>query len=142
MSWALAAVPVPVSDVDRSKSFYAERLGFRVDYDTWFSEGRRIVQLTPPGSPCSIVIGTNIVDSEPGSLSGLLLVVDDIRAARDRLVAQEVPASEIRTVSEANGGAFLRFSDPDGNGWTIQEVRPSCVASVGTGGPGDECSVA
>lgn len=121
VSCALEAVPVPVADVDRAKRFYTHRLGFRVDYDTQFDTGCRIVQLTPPGSACSIVIGKGIVDSEPGSVSGMLLVVDDIRAAHSWLTAQGVPASEIQSVSGSAGGSFLRFSDPDGNGWTMQE---------------------
>ena len=102
MNWTLEVVVVPVADVDRAKTFYAERLGFNVDHDTKVSEGKRIVQLTPPGSGCSIVVGEGIVpDMPPGSLKGLQLVVPDIRLARGELVERGVEVSEIQVVGES-----------------------------------------
>lgn len=123
MSWALTVVPVPVSDVDRARTFYTEQVGFRLDHDTHVGDAMRVVQLTPPGSPCSIVIGTDLVDSAPGSLTGLLLVVPDIDRARAELAGRGVVVSEVERVGPEDGGAFLRFSDPDGNGWAVQEIR-------------------
>ncbi len=123
MSWALTLVPVPVSDVDRARTFYTEQVGFHLDHDTQLDETMRLVQLTPPGSGCSIAIGTDLVDSEPGSLTGLLLVVPDLARARAELVARGVEVSEIERVGPEDGAVFLRFSDPDGNGWAIQEIR-------------------
>jgi predicted enzyme related to lactoylglutathione lyase len=123
MSWTLTVVPVPVSDVDRARTFYTQQVGFRLDHDTGAGEAMRVVQLTPPGSPCSIVIGTDLVDSEPGSLTGLLLVVPDIDRARSELVGRGVQVSEVERVGPEDGGAFLWFSDPDGNGWAVQEIR-------------------
>jgi catechol 2,3-dioxygenase-like lactoylglutathione lyase family enzyme len=122
---------VPVADVDRAKAFYADRLGFNVDHDTKVSEGSRIVQLTPPGSGCSIVVGEGIVpDMPPGSLNGLQLVVPDLRAARDQLVEHGVDVSEIKVVGEnprpqpdpLDNVGFVFFSDPDGNGWAVQQI--------------------
>ena len=109
MRWTLEVVVVPVSDVDRAKDFYADRMGFAVDHDTRIGEGMRVVQLTPPGSGCSIVIGEGVVpDMEPGSLKGLQLVVADIEAARAQLLER--------------GVGFLFFRDPDGNGWAVQQI--------------------
>jgi catechol 2,3-dioxygenase-like lactoylglutathione lyase family enzyme len=131
MNWTLEVVVVPVSNVDRAKAFYAERLGFDVDHDTEVSEGNRIVQLTPPGSGCSIVVGEGIVpDMRPGSLKGLQLVVPDIHAARDQLQRRGVEVSEIRIVGESprpqpdplDNVGFVFFSDPDGNGWAVQQI--------------------
>ena len=122
---------VPVADVDRAKACYADRLGFNVDHDTKVSEGSRIVQLTPPGSGCSIVVGEGIVpDMPPGSLNGLQLVVPDLRAARDQLVEHGVDVSEIKVVGEnprpqpdpLDNVGFVFFSDPDGNGWAVQQI--------------------
>jgi catechol 2,3-dioxygenase-like lactoylglutathione lyase family enzyme len=131
MEWKLEVVVVPVSDIDRAKHFYAEQVGFVVDHDTWISDELRVVQLTPPGSACSIAIGIGIVTAEPGSLQGVQLVVADIDAARDQLIARGVDVSPVRRFEngewiEGRGGdwnAFVFFSDPDGNGWTVQE-RP------------------
>jgi catechol 2,3-dioxygenase-like lactoylglutathione lyase family enzyme len=131
MNWTLEVVVVPVSDVDRAKSFYADRLGFEVDHDTKISEGNRIVQLTPPGSGCSIVVGEGLVpDMEPGSLKGLQLVVADLHAARNQLLERGVDVSEIQVLGESptaqpdplDNVGFVFFSDPDGNGWGVQQI--------------------
>ena len=129
MDWKLEVVVVPVSDVDRAKRFYSEQLGFVVDTDTQISDTFRVVQLTPPGSACSITIGTGLNAMAPGSLQGLQLVVADIQAAHEQLVARGVEVSPIQHFEngmpvEGPGGDFNSFiflSDPDGNGWTIQE---------------------
>ncbi|HEX4726654.1 MAG TPA: VOC family protein [Jatrophihabitans sp.] len=120
MDWRLEVVPVPVSDIDAAKDFY-RRVGFRLDHDVRPTEQLRIVQLTPPGSACSIVLG--VVDSPPGSLRGLQLVVTDIEAARAELVERGVEVSEVTRLAPGDGGAFLFFSDPDGNSWNVQEIR-------------------
>ena len=131
MNWMLEVVVVPVSDVDRAKAFYAEQLGFNVDHDTQISEGNRIVQLTPPGSGCSIVVGEGIVpDMSPGSLKGLQLVVPDIHAARAQLVQRGVEVGEIQIMGESptpqpdplDNVGFVFFSDPDGNDWAVQQI--------------------
>jgi catechol 2,3-dioxygenase-like lactoylglutathione lyase family enzyme len=132
MDWTLEVVVVPVSDVDRAKAFYAEQLGFNVDHDTKISEGKRIVQLTPPGSGCSIVVGEGVVADMPpaGSLKGLQLVVSDIQAARAQLVERGVEVSEIQVMGqnptpqpqELDNVGFVFFSDPDGNGWGVQQI--------------------
>jgi catechol 2,3-dioxygenase-like lactoylglutathione lyase family enzyme len=132
MDWTLEVVVVPVSDVDRAKRFYSEQVGFVVDVDRSISEQFRVVQLTPPGSACSITIGTGLVAMPPGSLKGLQLCVSDIEAARAELVARGVAVSEIQhfeegVAVEGPGGdwnSFIFFSDPDGNGWTVQQ-RPA-----------------
>ncbi|MGH3929815.1 MAG: glyoxalase superfamily protein [Pseudonocardiaceae bacterium] len=123
MNWTLEVVVVPVSDVDRAKSFYADQVGFNLDHDTRVSDEIRIVQLTPPGSGCSIVLGTGIVDSTPGSLRGLQLVVSDIEAARAELVQRGVEVTDIQRLDPSDGGTFVYFSDPDGNAWAVQEIR-------------------
>lgn len=117
MDFKLELVPVPVSDVDRSIAFYRDKVGFALDHDHKVSETLRFVQLTPPGSACSIVIGLGIVDSAPGSIRGLQLVVDDIHKARDELAGRGV---EVSAVTTAPGGAFVYFADPDGNTWCLQ----------------------
>jgi catechol 2,3-dioxygenase-like lactoylglutathione lyase family enzyme len=131
VNWTLEVVVVPVSDVDRAKAFYAEQLGFDVDHDTKVSEGNRIVQLTPPGSGCSIVVGEGIVpDMAPGSLKGLQLVVPDLRAARAQLEERGVEVSEIKVLGQSptpqpdplDNVGFVFFSDPDGNGWGVQQI--------------------
>jgi catechol 2,3-dioxygenase-like lactoylglutathione lyase family enzyme len=131
MDWKLELVTVPVSDVERAKQFYSAQLSFSVDHDTRISAEVHIVQLTPPGSGCSIVIGTGAgaVESAPGSVRGLQLVVPDLDAARAQLVERGVPVSEIQHFEGAErlpgrGGrwnSFVFFDDPDGNGWAIQE---------------------
>ena len=129
MDWKLEVVVVPVSDVDRAKRFYSEQLGFVVDVDHRAGEGFRVVQLTPPGSACSITVGTGLAKSAPGSLQGLQLVVSDIEAARAALIARGVEVSAVRhfedgVAVEGPGGdwnSFIFFGDPDGNGWTVQQ---------------------
>lgn len=118
MDWKLELVAVPVSDVDRSKAFY-EQVGFNADHDLTVSDEIRFVQLTPPGSACSIALGTGVVDAEPGSVQGLQMVVSDIQAARAELVERGVEVSEVQ---EFPWGAFVFFSDPDGNGWAVQAL--------------------
>jgi predicted enzyme related to lactoylglutathione lyase len=119
MDFKLELIPVPVSDVDRAKAFYAERAGFAVDNDVTVREGLRFVQLTPPGSGCSVSIGDGITRMEPGSLEGLQLVVTDIEAARDELAGRGVDVSDIQ---DFPWGRFVFFSDPDGNGWAVQQL--------------------
>ena len=119
MDWKLELVAVPVTDVDRAKAFYVDKAGFVADHDHRVSEEIRFVQLTPPGSACSIALGTGLVDSPPGSAQGLQLVVPDVEAARSELLARGV---EVGDVDRQPWGAFVYFSDPDGNGWAVQEL--------------------
>lgn len=122
MDWKLEVVLVPVSDVDRAKRFYAEQVGFTVDFDTDAGGGIRVVQLTPPGSACSIALGTGLTDAQPGSVTGLQLVVSDIDAARAQLAERGVEVSEVQ---DFPWGRFVFFADPDGNRWSVQQiVRP------------------
>jgi catechol 2,3-dioxygenase-like lactoylglutathione lyase family enzyme len=129
MDWKLEVVVVPVSDVDRSKAFYSEQVGFHVDVDHSPNENVRIVQLTPPGSGCSITIGRGLADMPPGAIKGLQLVVSDVDAARAQLVERGVDVSPVRHVGEdgwedGHGGpwnSFVFFDDPDGNSWAVQE---------------------
>ena len=131
MNWTLEVVVVPVSDVDRAKAFYADQVGFVVDHDTKGSNGVRFVQLTPPGSGCSIVIGVGAVpDMAPGSLKGLQLVVPDIHEAHAFLAGRGVDVSDVVKIAEnpVPGGheldnvGFVYFSDPDGNAWAVQQI--------------------
>ena len=126
MNFRLEVVVVPVSDVDRAKAFYADRMGFNVDHDTHPNADIRVVQLTPPGSACSIVIGTGLPPMEPGSIKGLQLVVDDMDAAYELLSGRGVDLGEIVTLGAEGREGFRHvfFADPDGNAWTIQEIRP------------------
>jgi len=119
MDFRLELVQVPVSDVDRAKAFYTEMAGFNADHDFTVTEGLRFVQLTPPGSACSIAIGTGLSEMEPGSVEGLQMVVDDIEAAHDDLARRGVEVSEIQTF---DWGSFVFFSDPDGNRWAVQQI--------------------
>jgi catechol 2,3-dioxygenase-like lactoylglutathione lyase family enzyme len=119
VDFRLELVAVPVSDVDRAKAFYTEKAGFNADHDHEVSDELRFVQLTPPGSPASIALGKGIVDAEPGSVKGLQLVVDDIEAARAELVERGVEVSEVQ---HFDWGSFVFFSDPDGNGWAVQQI--------------------
>ena len=119
MDWKLELVAVPVTDVDRAKAFYVDQVGFNADHDHQVSDEMRFVQLTPPGSACSIAIGTGIMDTEPGSVQGLQLVVADADAARAQLVERGV---EVGEVQEFPWGRFVFFKDPDGNGWAVQEI--------------------
>src|SRR5215216_1759569 len=125
MDWKLELVPIPVSDVDRAKAFYAEKVGFNVDLDVnadndqRVSDEMRVVQLTPPGSACSIAFGIGIVDTPPGSVQALHLVVSDINVARAELVERGV---EVGEVQDLGGVLYASFSDPDGNGWALQQL--------------------
>jgi catechol 2,3-dioxygenase-like lactoylglutathione lyase family enzyme len=119
MDMKLEVVPIPVSDVDRAKAFYTEQAGFNADHDHVVSDETRFVQLTPPGSACSISLGKGIVDTPPGSVQGLMLVVADIHAARAELAGHGV---EVSDVQEFPWGSFVFFSDPDGNGWAVQQI--------------------
>lgn len=129
MDWKLEVVVVPVSDVDRSKRFYEEQVGFVLDVDHQPSEAFRVVQLTPPGSACSITIGKGLGGGEPGSLKGLQLVVSDVDAARTQLAERGVDVTPVRSFVDGawvdgHGGpwnSFIFFDDPDGNSWTVQE---------------------
>jgi predicted enzyme related to lactoylglutathione lyase len=119
MDWKLELVQVPVTDVDRAKAFYTEKAGFNADNDVQVSDQLRFVQLTPPGSACSIAIGTGLTDMPPGGVQGLQLVVADIGPARAELVDRGVDVSEVQ---EFPWGLFVYFSDPDGNGWAVQQL--------------------
>ena len=119
MDWKLELVGIPVSDVDRAKLFYTEKVGFHADHDHRVSEGLRLVQLTPPGSACSIVIGEGVIDAPPGSVRGMQMVVSDINAARAQLAERGV---EVGEVQQFPWGSFVFFSDPDGNRWAVQQL--------------------
>ena len=121
MDWKLELVAVPVADVDRAKAFYTEKLGFNADHDHDISDELRFVQLTPPGSACSIAIGRGVSEAAPGSVRGLQMVVSDIDAAHAQLVERGVEASEVQ---DFPWGSFVFFSDPDGNGWAVQQITP------------------
>jgi predicted enzyme related to lactoylglutathione lyase len=121
MDWKLELVSVPVTDVDRAKAFYVDQVGFNPDHDHQVSDVMRFVQLTPPGSACSIAIGSGIADTEPGSVRGLQLVVPDIEAAQRHLRDAGVDVSDIQ---DFPWGRFVFFSDPDGNGWAVQQIPP------------------
>lgn len=121
MDWKLELVAVPVTDVDRAKTFYVEQVGFNADHDYQVTETLRFVQLTPPGSACSIVIGTGITEMPPGSQKGLQVVVEDAEAARQELISRGVDASD---VDIQPWGAFVTFADPDGNTWALQQLLP------------------
>lgn len=121
MDFKLELVAVPVSDVDRAKAFYTDKVGFLLDHDHQVNDELRFVQLTPAGSACSIAIGDGLNDAQPGSARGLQLVVDDIEAARKELVDGGVDASEVHVFP---WGSFVFFSDPDGNRWSVQQPPP------------------
>src|SRR5438552_19155169 len=121
MEWRLELIQVPVSDVTRAKTVYTDQVGFNADHDHQVSDELRFVQLTPPGSGCSIALGTGLTQMPPGSVQGLQLVVPDVHAARAQLVERGVDASEVQ---EFPWGSFVFFSDPDGNGWAIQQIPP------------------
>ena len=121
MDWKLELVAVPVSDVDRAKAFYTEQAGFNADHDHTVSDELRFVQLTPPGSACSIALGSGITSAPPGSVQGVQMVVPDIDAALAELTGRGVDVSEVQ---DFPWGSFVFFSDPDGNGWSVQQVSP------------------
>jgi len=120
MDYKLELVAVPVSDVDRAKAFYSQQAGFNADHDHVVNENLRFVQLTPPGSACSIAIGQGVVDAEPGSVKGLQLVVESADTARAELAGRGVDVSDVQ---EFPWGRFVFFSDPDGNAWSVQEIQ-------------------
>jgi catechol 2,3-dioxygenase-like lactoylglutathione lyase family enzyme len=126
MDLRLEVVQVPVADVDRAKTFYTEHAGFHADHDTRLSDAVRVVQLTPPGSACSIVIGTGLSDMDPGSVQGLQLTVSDMDAARAELVDRGLAVSDVEVLGRPGRPGFKHayFRDPDGNGWALQEVPP------------------
>jgi len=119
VDWKLELVSVPVTDVDRAKAFYVDQVGFVADHDHRMSDELRFVQLTPPGSACSIAFGVGLSDAAPGSVQGLQLVVDDIQAAHAELEGRGVQVSEVQ---DFPWGSFVFFQDPDGNGWAVQQI--------------------
>ena len=121
MDWKIELVAIPVTDVDRAKAFYVDQVGFHADHDHQVNEGLRFVQLTPPGSACSVVMGTGITEMPPGAQKGVQIVVGDVEAARKQLVERGVEASE---VDVQPWGKFVFFSDLDGNTWSLQELPP------------------
>jgi catechol 2,3-dioxygenase-like lactoylglutathione lyase family enzyme len=123
----LEVVPIPVADVDMAKTFYTEQVGFRLDHDVRPNEQMRVVQMTPPGSACSVVIGEGLPLGEPGSLKGVQLVVEDIDAVREELAGRGVGVSEVQQLGPQGspGSRFMFFQDPDGNGWAVQELKRS-----------------
>jgi catechol 2,3-dioxygenase-like lactoylglutathione lyase family enzyme len=140
MNWTLEVVVLPVSDIDRAKEFYAEKVGFNLDHDNRSGDHFRVVQLTPPGSGCSIVFGKGIAEGTPGSIPGLQLVVPDIHAARAELVRRGVDVSDV-TVFDPHSGprpatdgddldymGFIFFRDPDGNSWAVQQISHRATA--------------
>ena len=131
MNWTLEVIVVPVSDIDRAKDFYHRQLGFTVDHDTAISEDARVVQLTPPGSGCSIVIGKGVVPDMPaGAIKGLQLVVPDITRAHQELVSRGIEVSDVQVLGEnpepvahpLDNVGFVFFEDPDGNAWAVQQI--------------------
>jgi predicted enzyme related to lactoylglutathione lyase len=121
MDWKLELVAIPVTDVDRAKAFYVEQAGFNADHDHRVSDELRFVQLTPPGSACSIAIGEGITDAVPGSVRGMQMVVADIEAAHAELTERGMEVGEIQDLP---WGSFIFFSDPDGNAWAVQSIQP------------------
>jgi catechol 2,3-dioxygenase-like lactoylglutathione lyase family enzyme len=121
MNWKIEVVFIPVTDVDRAKAFYVDQVGFHADHDVQVNDAVRFVQLTPPGSACSIAMGTGITEMTPGSQRGVQVVVEDAAAARRQLLDHGVEASE---VDVQPWGSFVNFSDPDGNSWTLQQLPP------------------
>jgi catechol 2,3-dioxygenase-like lactoylglutathione lyase family enzyme len=119
MDMKLELVPVPVTDVDRAKSFYVDKVGFHLDHDHQVNDQLRFVQLTPPGSACSIVMGIGVTEMAPGSQKGLQVVVDDVEAVRRELSGRGVQTSEVQVHP---WGSFIFFSDPDGNSWSVQQI--------------------
>jgi catechol 2,3-dioxygenase-like lactoylglutathione lyase family enzyme len=125
MDLKLEVVPIPVSDVDAAKAFYTEQVGFNLDHDVRPSEGMRVVQMTPPGSACSVVIGEGLPLGAPGSVKGVQLVVEDIDAVRELLAGRGVGVGNVQQLGPkgAPGSRFCFFEDPDGNGWAVQELK-------------------
>ena len=127
MEMKLEVVPMPVSDVDAAKAFYTERVGFHLDHDVRPGGGMRVVQMTPPGSACSVVVGEGLPLGEPGSVKGVQLVVEDVDAVREELAGRGVPVGEVQQLGAEGspGSRYLFFEDPDGNGWAVQELKRS-----------------
>lgn len=127
MDMKLEVIGIPVSDVDAAKAFYVDRVGFVLDHDVRPGSGMRVVQMTPPGSACSVVIGEGMPLGEPGTTKGAQLVIDDIDSIRELLVGHGVDVSAVQQLGPegAPGSRFAFFSDPDGNGWSIQEIKRS-----------------
>jgi catechol 2,3-dioxygenase-like lactoylglutathione lyase family enzyme len=121
----LEVVPIPVSDVDAAKAFYTEKVGFNLDHDVRPSEGMRVVQMTPPGSACSVVVGEGLPLGDPGSVRGVQLVVDDVDVVRDELATRGVSVGEVQQLGPEGspGSRFCFFEDPEGNGWAVQELK-------------------
>ena len=132
MDWKLEVVVVPVTDVERAKSFYLDKLGFKLDADTQPTPAMRVVHMTPPGSACSVVIGPVLAPAGADLGSGAMfqLVVKDIKAARTELIEAGVEVSEIQTLDPRDGGTFVFFRDPDGNNWAVQEIRERVGAEL------------
>ena len=132
MDWKLEVVVVPVTDVDRAKTFYVDTLGFHLDADTQPTESLRVVHMTPPGSACSVVVGPTVVPAGTDLSAGakLQLVVTDLAAARAQLVERGVDVTEIQQLDPRDGGSFVFFADPDGNGWAVQEIRDQVGATL------------
>jgi catechol 2,3-dioxygenase-like lactoylglutathione lyase family enzyme len=127
MAMRLEVVPIPVRDVDAAKRFYTEQVGFHLDHDIRPNEGMRVVQMTPPGSACSVVIGEGLPIGEPGSVKGVQLVVEDVDAVREALAGRGVLVGDVQQLGPQGspGSRFLFFEDPDGNGWAVQELKRS-----------------
>jgi catechol 2,3-dioxygenase-like lactoylglutathione lyase family enzyme len=121
MDWKIELITIPVTDVDRAKAFYTEQAGFNADHDHAVTDELRFVQLTPPGSACSIAIGTGLTDAAPGSVKGMQIVVPDIEAARAELAGRGV---DVGDVQDYPWGRFVFFNDPDGNAWAVQQIPP------------------
>ena len=119
MDWKIELMILPVTDVDRAKKYYTEQIGFHADHDQTVSDEVRFVQLTPPGSACSIAFGKGLTDMAPGTVRGMLIVVPDIEAAREELTGR---GAEVSAIDDQPWGRFIYFSDPDGNGWSVQQL--------------------
>jgi catechol 2,3-dioxygenase-like lactoylglutathione lyase family enzyme len=132
VDWKLEVVVIPVRDIDRAKGFYIDQMGFHLDADTKPTETMRVVQMTPPGSACSVTIGPVLIkaDASPDLGASLQLVVQDIEAARAQLIERGVEVSEIQHLDPRDGGKFIFFTDPDGNNWAVQEVRGQVGATL------------
>jgi catechol 2,3-dioxygenase-like lactoylglutathione lyase family enzyme len=127
MDLKIEVVPIPVSDVDAAKAFYTEKVGFNLDHDLRPNDGMRVVQMTPPGSPCSVVIGEGLPLGDPGSVKGVQLVVEDVDTVREELAGRGVAVGDVQQLGPAGspGSRFCFFEDPDGNGWAVQELKRS-----------------
>jgi catechol 2,3-dioxygenase-like lactoylglutathione lyase family enzyme len=127
MDLKLEVVPIPVTDVDAAKAFYTEQVGFNLDHDIRPTDGMRVVQMTPPGSACSVVIGEGLPLGEPGSVKGVQLTVKDVDAVREELAGRGVAISEVQQLGPEGtpGSRYVFFDDPDGNGWAVQEYKRS-----------------